>query len=82
MIKEIVTETAIVDLDNYPEELEKIEEALDQKLRLIYYKVYRLQTYEIDLIKKTANCDWLKMPNKKTPPVLHKISKTINQIDR
>jgi hypothetical protein len=42
MIKEIVTETKIIDLDNYPEEIEKIEEALDQKLRLIYYKVYRL----------------------------------------
>jgi len=82
MIKEIVTETAIVDLDNYPEELEKIEEALDQKLRLIYYKVYRLQTYEIDLIKKTANCVWLIMPNKKTPAELPKTTKPINQIRR
>jgi hypothetical protein len=82
MIKEVVTETKIVDLDNYPEELEKLEEALDQKLRLIYYKVYRLQTYEIDLIKKVATCVWLIMPNKKTPPELPKTTKPINQIGR
>jgi hypothetical protein len=82
MIKEIVTETAIVDLDNYAEELEVLEGVLDQKLRLIYYKVYRLQTYEIDLIKKTANCVWLIMPNKKTPPELPKTTKPINQIGR
>lgn len=59
MIKEIVTETAIVDLDNLPEELEVLEGVLDTLFKLIGYRVYRLETYKVNRIRRSVSCTWL-----------------------
>jgi hypothetical protein len=59
MIKEIVTETAIVDLDNYPEEIEVLEGVLDTLFKLIGYRVYRLKTYKVNRIRRSVSCTWL-----------------------
>jgi hypothetical protein len=63
MIKEIVTETAIVDLDNYAEEIERIETYLYIMFKSIGFKVYRLNTYLIDQKTKTITCSWWILPD-------------------